>query len=287
MFCYSVRQAEGAKEFRRCHILVDAVNLKWTAVEKGVNAFAFVSKDADFKVVVDDIRASTAFDVFVFVPTSEPNVLADYLQNASKVFRYGSLPQARPNALSIKQEEILCDAFIKLGYITNHQELKKRQVHHDHLELFCHVNKIPFAKAGWKRWRMEQARLALAAVESGQHLLCKPEGMVHIHYIKSATGTFIKSRQFLIIDAQSMPEQELVETILHVLGFLEAGAKFNGGVFALFLERQSMNHWSAGRLDDAVINLGLDEQLSYMHYLFVDEDFAGMPWLRAHRSMCT
>ena len=45
------------------HLVIDAVNLKWTAQQKGIDAFAIASTDADFKVLVDDIRTSTDLDV--------------------------------------------------------------------------------------------------------------------------------------------------------------------------------------------------------------------------------
>jgi len=57
----------GGRASKSCvdaHLMVDAINLKWKASQENIDAFAIVSQDSDFKVLVDDIRSSTPYDVF-------------------------------------------------------------------------------------------------------------------------------------------------------------------------------------------------------------------------------
>lgn len=241
------------------HMMIDAMNLKWAAKLDGtLNTFAIVSKDSDFRVLVDDIRSTTNFDVYGFIPAADHNVSTDYANCFCRTFRYGRQKQSRGRELTDEQENELWVSLSGLGYAAALRPVMLFQ-----LEMFSHVHDLDVTGV---TWRNDFAQIVLQHFLSGRRSQVRPNNLLHIASVL-ATGTRALTRKFMVIHISDRSKSNIVFLVLRFLEFERSGQDVNIGAIADFLNAQM--HFRFLDLDRSILQRPQAEQVEYLYNVFL------------------
>jgi len=269
------KQAVTTKSTVDMHLAIDAMNLKWTAPDKGVDAIAIASGDTDFAVVANEIRRSTEMDVYGLWPAGQ-RLISRYVESFTEVLRYGRPGGSRATQMGEREEAELFKRISELGYLRSGKQEKSRTAKLRHLHLFCHVHGLSWPPPDKREGRrLPLARAAHARVSSGEPLLPMPSYLVYIVAVAIHPSGVMKNMRvfggYLILDMRGMDHQSCVSNVLEFLGFHKARQPLGGSAVQAFAEAQRLFDHGM-QLDDELLQWDLRRQVEYLFKVFTRPD---------------